>query len=725
MPSKLKKAIAAVKDQTSISLAKVGGTNSSSLEVAILKATTHDEGPIDERYVAEVLQLVSSNRSYARSCARAIGRRIGRTKNWVVAVKSLMLVLRIFQDGDPHFPKEVLHAMKRGYKILNLASFRDESTTSCPWDFTAFVRTFAMYLDERLDCFLTGKLQRRTSINQSAKTRGYSRKIMPIVRDMKPSILLDRIIHWQNLLDRAIAAQPTGAAKTNRLVRTCLYAIVQETFELYRDISDGLSILLDGFFHLQYDNCLTAFQTCGKASKQFEELGTFLHLCQCIGVGRTSEYPNVQKISAELLETLQEFLKDQSSFPGANGIAPGITASLPPLSPKLSDSRSIRMSDLQGRDRSMSVFGGSQCTSLEDLITADPGFSPDRYSDPGRENPSQSEEFFDENDNDSVRSDPTDQRGIISVLDLLSLDGPSLPPEFQESGFETDEALSTSLLKQDGWELVLFDTANQPEMDLFSSVNDNDENITTTNNYSNPFLDAPNADLDAVSVTNPTDDDLFGSFAQTSFVASFPEGGFPGDLGLAIENNTPPEFKANFGDDLGNNTKPNNLDFPADFGNENNSFVAPTFQSEASTRNSHQSLPVDLFGDFGTATDEASTANNVNNGNHQSLSVDFFGEFGNATDSFGDSAAFSADLGNATANDMNAIVSFIPETNGDFFSSGPRFQAAPTFRANSIDFQDSSMEDDPFGSVTATPAVEQQQQLWLQNQNKILAKHLT
>ena len=205
MPSKLKKVIAAMKDQTSISIAKVsGGVESSSLEVAILKTTIHDETPIDERYVTEILKIVSSNRSYAGSCARAIGRRIGRTRSWVVAIKSLMLVLRVFQDGDPHFPKEVLHAMKRGYKILNLNSFRDDSSNSCPWDFTAFVRTFALYLEERLECFVTGKLQRRTAYNQSDDRRCHSRKNEPIVRDMKPSVLLDRYSIILNIIKQCL-----------------------------------------------------------------------------------------------------------------------------------------------------------------------------------------------------------------------------------------------------------------------------------------------------------------------------------------------------------------------------------------------------------------------------------------------------------------------------------------------------------------------------------------
>ncbi|XP_074285776.1 clathrin coat assembly protein AP180 [Silene latifolia] len=779
MPSKFKKAIAVVKDQTSISLAKVGGADSSSLEVAILRATTHDEVPVDERHVMEVLQHVSSNRSYARSCARALGRRIGRTKNWVVAVKSLMLVLRLFQDGDPHFPKEVLHAMKRGYKILNITSFRDESNTSCPWDFTAFVRTFALYLDERLDCFLTGKLQRRTSHYQSGKTRGYPRRNLPFVRDMKPNVLLDRITHWQRLLDRAIASQPTGIARTNRLVKTCLYAIVQESFELYRDISDGLALLIDGFFHLQYNNCVSVYQTCAKASKQFEELGLFHNVCKAIGLGRSAEYPSVHKISDELIETLQEFLKDQSSFPGSNGVVPGISTSLPPPSPREFDPRSITRSDLGSRDRAVSEYGGSQCTSLEDLISTDPGFSPDRYSDPGRENSPQGEDIFEENDSASVRSDPTDHRGINSVLDLLSLDGPSPPPEFQDSGFEPNE--------NEGWELVLFDTSDQHpsetnnhnydnstnnDVDFFSSFNANGVNPSTSNsplslenNYSNPFLEDTMDDLNGIIGADPlTDNDLFGSFAQTGFDSHFPEGGFPGDLshtsfqpefndnasgGFSTDKGIAPQtFKAEFGDDFCN-VNASNLDFPSiSSGFPTDKGIAPqTFKAEFGddfcTVNASnldfpsisggfptdkgiapQTFKAEFGDDFPPNFFTDSKANINRQVSHQSLPVDLFGDFGNATNSFGHSTSFSADLG-----DGNAIVPFNPADSDDLFSSGPRFQAAPTFRANSIDMdeQNSSfgIENDPFGSITNTTAVETQQQLWLQNQNKILARHLT
>ncbi|KAK8611648.1 hypothetical protein V6N13_131694 [Hibiscus sabdariffa] len=315
MPSKFQRAIGAVKDQTCISFAMIVNTNSSNIDVAVLKATTRDPEPADECYVNEILQTISSNKLNAAICANAIAKRIGKTKNWVVALKSLMLVLRIFQDGDPSFPQEVLRARNRGAKILNLTTFEDYSHSS-PYDYTAFVRAFAFYLDQRLDCFISEKLER--TLSNKDKPRRCRRVNQQPVREMKPPMLLDRILYWQRLLDRAIATRPTGAAKNNRLVQVSLYAILWESFDLYRDISDGLGLLLDSFFHLQHQSCINVFEYCVKATKQFEELSSFYDYCKELGIGKTSEYPRVQQISEELMETLQEFLKDQASFPSHN-----------------------------------------------------------------------------------------------------------------------------------------------------------------------------------------------------------------------------------------------------------------------------------------------------------------------------------------------------------------------------------------------------------------------
>ncbi|CDY53396.1 BnaAnng12440D [Brassica napus] len=541
MPSKLKKAIGAVKDHTSISLAKVatganGGGDLTTLEVAILKTTSHDEDvPIYDRLVSDILGIISSKKSHAAACAAAIGRRIGRTKNWIVALKSLVLVLRIFQDGDPYFPREVLHAMKRGAKILNLSTFRDDSN-SCPWDYTAFVRTFALYLDERLDCFLTGKLQRRyTNRDQTgrittSKSRFSPKLNEPAVRDMKPVMLLDKITHWQRLLDRAIATRPTGDAKANKLVKMSLYAVTQESFDLYRDISDGLALLLDSFFHLQYQSCMHAFQACLRASKQFDELNGFYDLCKSIGVGRTSEYPSVQKISLELLETLREFLKDQSSFPPPPN-------SLPPQ-PQATVSRSPEASE-----RYWDCGGSFRSTSLEDLMSrTDAGTSSPPMS-------CQSEPYGGGRDDLNGNNFDT-----VSTKSLPNNPSVSAKEKKKEEDAKVEEAF-------DPWEaLMLRDDPRKNVESIATSEDQRDSGnctvrelvacagrnsyATTTDQY-NPFLeDTATAPLAAESDFQPLAGELMTTFNALAVTEFQPQPTFQVNFPEDFEPSSTPTFKA-------------------------------------------------------------------------------------------------------------------------------------------------------------------------------------
>ncbi|KAK9091991.1 hypothetical protein Syun_026902 [Stephania yunnanensis] len=311
MPSKFRKAIGAVKDHTSIGIAKVSKTPSSVLDVAILKATTHEELPVDDRYVYDIINILdsttpTSSTITSTSCARAIAKRLSRTRNWVVATKCLYVLLRLFQHGgnNSHFPHHLVSATKRGVKVLNLPNFRttDASSNSTPWDYAYFIRTFALYLDERLQSHLKNKI---VIPNKEDKTLS--------VKDMSLETLLDRIFCWQRMIDRIVATEPTGAAKGNRVVQTCLYGVVKESFDLYRDVSEGLNVLLDSFYQLDYQHCVDAYQVCVKAAKQFEELSSFYTLCRSIEVGRVSEYPTVDTISDVVIESLHDFLRNKSN----------------------------------------------------------------------------------------------------------------------------------------------------------------------------------------------------------------------------------------------------------------------------------------------------------------------------------------------------------------------------------------------------------------------------
>lgn len=349
-PSTIRKAIGAVKDQTSIGIAKVASNMAPELEVAIVKATSHDDDPAGEKYIREILHLTSCSRGYVNACVSAISKRLGKTRDWIVALKCLMLVHRLLNDGDSVFQQEIMYATRRGTRLLNLSDFRDEAHSSS-WDHSAFVRTYAFYLDQRLEMMvyerkLSGSahgedrwrsppgpgsnrgygyeydynefkdepaygMRRSRSSGDVRESREEMKDVTPL-REMKPERILGKMSHLQRLLDRFLACRPTGLAKSERMILVALYPMVKESFKLYADICEVLAVLLDKFFDMEYQDCVKAFDAYASAAKQIDELVGFYNWCKDIGVARSSEYPEVQKITSKLLETLEEFVRDRA-----------------------------------------------------------------------------------------------------------------------------------------------------------------------------------------------------------------------------------------------------------------------------------------------------------------------------------------------------------------------------------------------------------------------------
>ncbi|GAV77762.1 ANTH domain-containing protein [Cephalotus follicularis] len=152
----IQKAIGAVKDQMSIGIAKVSSNMAPDLEVAIVKSTSHEEDLVDEKYVWEILSLTSSSRGYVNECVCALSKLLGKTRDWILALKAVTLIHRVLNEGDLLFHEEILYATRRGARLLNLSDFRDEEHSSS-WDHSVFVRAYSMYLDQRLELLLFDK----------------------------------------------------------------------------------------------------------------------------------------------------------------------------------------------------------------------------------------------------------------------------------------------------------------------------------------------------------------------------------------------------------------------------------------------------------------------------------------------------------------------------------------------------------------------------------------
>ncbi|KAL3838587.1 hypothetical protein ACJIZ3_023178 [Penstemon smallii] len=347
----LRKAIGAVKDQTSIGIAKVASNMAPELKVAIVKATSHDDDPASEKYIREILHLTSFSRGYVTACVASVSKRLGKTHDWIVALKCLMLIHRLLNEGDSVFQQEIMYATRRGTRLLNLSDFRDDAHSNS-WDHSAFVRTYALYLDQRLELMaferkqtgnggqVEGREERSNYRSPPGSRRGYDydyefrdepnygmrksrssgdvressqdRKDATPLREMKPESIFGKMGHLQRLMDRFLSCRPTGLAKNERMILVALYSMVKESFKLYADICEVLGVLLDKFFDMEYQDCTKAFDAYVSSSKQIDELVGFYNWCKDIGVARSSEYPEVQKITSKLLETLEEFVRDRA-----------------------------------------------------------------------------------------------------------------------------------------------------------------------------------------------------------------------------------------------------------------------------------------------------------------------------------------------------------------------------------------------------------------------------
>lgn len=212
--NKFRQAIGAVKDQTSISLAKVASSTSlADLDIAIVKATRHEQYPAEERHIREILSLTAYSRPHIGACVSTISRRLNKTKNWVVALKTIILIQRLLSDGDPSYEQEFFFATKRGTRLLNMSDFRD-TTKADSWDYSAFVRTYALYLDEQLEFRMQDKRGKGSMFSyidedEAANQGAITLKATP-VQDMTNEQIFSRIHHYMQLLERFLACRPTG-----------------------------------------------------------------------------------------------------------------------------------------------------------------------------------------------------------------------------------------------------------------------------------------------------------------------------------------------------------------------------------------------------------------------------------------------------------------------------------------------------------------------------------
>ena len=333
---KLRLALGSVKDHASIGKAMMyhyQHDGFSNIEIAVLRATGHDNGTIDDRYMHEILFLVSNTPGSIPFLAERISRRLSKTKDHAVALKTLVLIHRLLRGGNRSFEQELCKAHVSGHLQLQISTTRCFTKSS---SVVGFLHKYAAYLEERMSWLINqaGKLE--PVMSKGLEFRRYDEKSIDMAFRILPKC--------QMLIDKVLECSPHDVlCSDHSLAQAAMSNTLRESFQVYMTFSEGIAALVNMFFDLTASARGLACEILKKASLQSQKLHDLYESCKQVVENKSLDYPFVKIISMNHIVALEQLGSPQNELEASHVSLKSISSRPPPISGHFTKSKEIEL----------------------------------------------------------------------------------------------------------------------------------------------------------------------------------------------------------------------------------------------------------------------------------------------------------------------------------------------------------------------------------------------
>ncbi|XP_078170789.1 ENTH/ANTH/VHS superfamily protein [Carex rostrata] len=273
------------------------------IEAAIDRCTDLHDTAFDERYVHEILFLVSNAPGSITFLSRRISSRLESTREPVRALKTLLLIHRLLRGGDRHFEQDLRNLWSSQDLKLDpswLLDYSDEGYS--------LVRCYSSFLEERISW----------AISQSGNLEPVRTPFMELglqsYNDEMVELLCFRLSKCQTLLYRVMDCFPLNSSLDSPVARSVIGIVLRESFRVYEGYTEGLDCLMQSPFENASKPLRSLVsEILKKSCIQTPQIQEFYQKCKRTHVGKALDYPFVKIVNPSHIPSVENLVasKDQ------------------------------------------------------------------------------------------------------------------------------------------------------------------------------------------------------------------------------------------------------------------------------------------------------------------------------------------------------------------------------------------------------------------------------